>query len=103
MTGYLFGDRYQVGDTLGFGGMSEVHRGRDLRLGRDVAIKVLRADLARDPSFQARFRREAQNAASLNHPAIVAVYDTGETAGRDRHRCRTSSWSTSTATPCATC
>ncbi len=61
--------------------MSEVHRGRDLRLGRDVAIKVLRADLARDPSFQARFRREAQNAASLNHPAIVAVYDTGETAG----------------------
>jgi len=81
MTGYLFGDRYQVGDTLGFGGMSEVHRGRDLRLGRDVAVKVLRADLARDPSFQARFRREAQNAASLNHPAIVAVYDTGETAG----------------------
>ena len=83
MTGYLFGDRYQVGDTLGFGGMSEVHRGRDLRLGRDVAIKVLRADLARDPSFQARFRREAQNAASLNHPAIVAVYDTGETTGEN--------------------
>ncbi|WP_353649699.1 Stk1 family PASTA domain-containing Ser/Thr kinase [Nakamurella sp. A5-74] len=81
MTGQLFGDRYQVGDTLGFGGMSEVHRGRDLRLGRDVAIKVLRADLARDPSFQIRFRREAQNAASLNHPAIVAVYDTGETTG----------------------
>ena len=81
MTGQLFGDRYQVGDTLGFGGMSEVHRGRDLRLGRDVAIKVLRADLARDPSFQTRFRREAQNAASLNHPAIVAVYDTGETEG----------------------
>jgi serine/threonine protein kinase len=81
MTGHLFGDRYQVGDTLGFGGMSEVHRGRDLRLGRDVAIKVLRADLARDPSFQTRFRREAQNAASLNHPAIVAVYDTGETQG----------------------
>src|SRR6476661_4955142 len=79
MTGYLFGDRYQVGDTLGFGGMSEVHRGRDLRLGRDVAIKVLRADLARDPSFQTRFSREAQNAASLNHPAIVAVFDTGET------------------------
>lgn len=81
MTGQLFGGRYQVGDTLGFGGMSEVHRGRDLRLGRDVAIKVLRADLARDPSFQTRFRREAQNAASLNHPAIVAVYDTGETTG----------------------
>ncbi|WP_166442294.1 Stk1 family PASTA domain-containing Ser/Thr kinase [Nakamurella flava] len=78
MTGQLLGDRYQVGDTLGFGGMSEVHRGRDLRLGRDVAIKVLRADLARDPSFQSRFRREAQNAASLNHPAVVAVYDTGD-------------------------
>ncbi len=81
MTGHLFGERYQIGDTLGFGGMSEVHRGRDLRLGRDVAVKVLRADLARDPSFQTRFRREAQNAASLNHPAIVAVYDTGETPG----------------------
>src|ERR1700710_1968675 len=78
MTGHLFGDRYQVGDTLGFGGMSEVHRGRDLRLGRDVPVKVLRADLARDPQFQMRFRREAQNAAALNHPAIVAVYDTGE-------------------------
>jgi serine/threonine-protein kinase len=72
------GDRYQLGDTLGFGGMSEVHRGRDVRLGRDVAIKVLRADLARDPTFQTRFKREAQNAASLNHPAIVSVYDTGE-------------------------
>ncbi len=81
MTGNLLGDRYQVGDTLGFGGMSEVHRGRDVRLGRDVAIKVLRADLARDPTFQTRFRREAQNAASLNHPAIVAVYDTGEMLG----------------------
>ena len=81
MTANLLGDRYQVGDTLGFGGMSEVHRGRDVRLGRDVAIKVLRADLARDPTFQTRFRREAQNAASLNHPAIVAVYDTGEMFG----------------------
>jgi serine/threonine-protein kinase len=58
--------------------MSEVHRGLDTRLGRDVAIKVLRADLARDPQFQMRFRREAHNAAALNHPAIVAVYDTGE-------------------------
>src|SRR6059058_3317982 len=74
-------DRYEVGEILGFGGMSEVHLARDLRLGRDVAIKVLRADLARDPSFQTRFRREAQNAASLNHPAIVAVYDTGEEHG----------------------
>ena len=74
----LLSDRYELGDTLGYGGMSEVHRGMDTRLGRDVAVKVLRADLARDPQFQLRFRREAQNAASLNHPAIVAVYDTGE-------------------------
>ena len=71
-------DRYELGEILGFGGMSEVHLARDQRLHRDVAIKVLRADLARDPSFYLRFRREAQNAAALNHPAIVAVYDTGE-------------------------
>ncbi len=71
-------DRYELGEILGFGGMSEVHMGRDNRLHRDVAVKVLRADLARDPSFYLRFRREAQNAAALNHPAIVAVYDTGE-------------------------
>src|ERR1043165_2647556 len=74
----LLGGRYQVGELLGFGGMAEVHRGRDNRLGRGVAIKTLRHDLARDQTFQLRFRREAQNAASLNHPAIVAVYDTGE-------------------------
>jgi eukaryotic-like serine/threonine-protein kinase len=75
----LLSNRYELGEVLGYGGMSEVHRGRDVRLGRDVAVKVLRADLARDPQFQERFRREAQNAAALNHPAIVAVYDTGET------------------------
>ncbi|MGQ0774287.1 MAG: Stk1 family PASTA domain-containing Ser/Thr kinase [Pseudonocardiales bacterium] len=74
----LLSERYELGETLGYGGMSEVHRARDIRLGRDVAIKVLRADLARDPQFQHRFRKEAQNAAALNHPAIVAVYDTGE-------------------------
>ncbi|WTW96188.1 Stk1 family PASTA domain-containing Ser/Thr kinase [Streptomycetaceae bacterium NBC_01309] len=72
------GDRYELGAVLGRGGMAEVYLGRDIRLGRTVAVKTLRADLARDPSFQARFRREAQSAASLNHPAIVAVYDTGE-------------------------
>jgi eukaryotic-like serine/threonine-protein kinase len=75
----LLSERYELGEVLGYGGMSEVHRGLDTRLSRDVAIKVLRADLARDPQFQMRFRREAQNAAALNHPAIVAVYDTGET------------------------
>jgi eukaryotic-like serine/threonine-protein kinase len=58
--------------------MAEVYRARDIRLDRIVAIKTLRADLARDQIFQARFRREAQSAASLNHPNIVAVYDTGE-------------------------
>src|SRR5690606_11674490 len=58
--------------------MAEVHIGHDTRLGRTVAIKVLRSDLARDPSFLTRFRREAQSAAALNHPAVVAVYDTGE-------------------------
>jgi serine/threonine protein kinase len=74
----LVGERYELGELIGYGGMAEVHRGRDVRLGRDVAIKILRADLARDPSFLNRFRREAQSAAGLNHPAIVAVYDTGE-------------------------
>ncbi|HEX3815872.1 MAG TPA: Stk1 family PASTA domain-containing Ser/Thr kinase [Mycobacteriales bacterium] len=74
----VLGERYELGELLGRGGMAEVHLGRDVRLGRDVAIKVLRADLARDPSFQVRFRREAQAAAALNHPAIVSVYDTGE-------------------------
>jgi eukaryotic-like serine/threonine-protein kinase len=77
-TPQILSDRYELGEILGFGGMSEVHRARDNRLHRDVAIKVLRADLARDPTFYLRFRREAQNAAALSHPAIVAVYDTGE-------------------------
>ncbi|MCB2412628.1 Stk1 family PASTA domain-containing Ser/Thr kinase [Demequina sp. TTPB684] len=74
----LLAGRYEVGDLIGRGGMAEVHIGYDTRLGRNVAIKILRADLARDPSFQTRFRREAQAAAGLNHPSIVAVYDTGE-------------------------
>jgi len=72
------GGRYEVGELLGRGGMAEVHLGRDTRLGRSVAVKMLRPDFARDPSFQARFRREAHSAASLNHPSVVSVYDTGE-------------------------
>jgi serine/threonine-protein kinase len=72
------GGRYELLDVLGYGGMAEVRRGHDVRLGRDVAVKTLRPDLARDPSFQAKFRREAQSAASLNHPSVVAIYDTGE-------------------------
>ena len=79
----ILADRYQVGDVVGRGGMSEVHRGLDRRLSRDVAVKVLRKDLARNPGHQERFRREAQNAASLNHPNIVAVYDSGEMTDRD--------------------
>ncbi len=74
----LLADRYELGGLLGRGGMADVRVARDLRLGRTVAIKQLRADLASDDTFQARFRREAQSAAALNHPAIVAVYDTGE-------------------------
>ncbi|MBO0829940.1 MAG: Stk1 family PASTA domain-containing Ser/Thr kinase, partial [Streptosporangiales bacterium] len=74
----VLGGRYELGEVVGRGGMAEVHRGRDVRLEREVAVKTLRADLARDPTFQARFRREAQSAAQLNHPAVVAVYDTGE-------------------------
>ncbi|MEZ2372765.1 Stk1 family PASTA domain-containing Ser/Thr kinase [Arthrobacter sp. RCC_34] len=70
--------RYELGDLLGRGGMADVYRGTDLRLGRDVAVKILRADLARDPQFLARFRREAQSVAGLNHVSIVAVYDSGE-------------------------
>ncbi len=74
----VVGGRYELGDLLGRGGMAEVRRAVDRRLGRGVAVKQLRADLATDPTFQARFRREAQSAAGLNHPTIVAVYDTGE-------------------------
>ncbi len=72
------GGRYELGELLGRGGMAEVRKGVDTRLGRVVAVKRLRTDLASDATFQARFRREAQSSASLNHPAIVAVYDTGE-------------------------
>lgn len=74
----IIGGRYEISQLIGRGGMAEVHIGTDTRLNRIVAIKILRQDLARDPVFQARFRREAQSAANLNHPSIVAVYDTGE-------------------------
>jgi len=76
--GTLLGGRYQLGPVLGRGGMAEVRRAVDTRLSRPVAIKILRIDLAGDSTFQARFRREAQAAAGLNHPNIVSVYDTGE-------------------------
>ena len=72
------GDRYDLGQIIGRGGMAEVFEATDTRLNRRVAVKVLRGELAKDPMFLERFRREAQSAAGLNHPNIVAVYDTGE-------------------------
>ncbi|CAB4581629.1 unannotated protein [freshwater metagenome] len=74
----VFGGRYEIAQMIGTGGMADVYLGRDTRLARDVAVKVLRSDLARDPSFVARFRKEAFAAAGLNHPGIVSVYDSGE-------------------------
>jgi beta-lactam-binding protein with PASTA domain/tRNA A-37 threonylcarbamoyl transferase component Bud32 len=81
----LLGGRYELDGIVGRGGMAEVFRARDIRLDRVVAVKTLREDLARDATFQARFRREAQSAASLNHPSIVAVYDTGEDMSASSH------------------
>jgi len=74
----VLADRYKLSERLGRGGMAEVRRAFDLRLERTVAVKRLRVELAADPSFQKRFQREAHAAASLNHPGIAAVYDTGE-------------------------
>ena len=75
----LLSGRYRLGELIGVGGMSDVYRAEDTVLGRPVAVKMMRADLARDENFLARFRREAKNSALLNHPSIVSVYDTGET------------------------
>src|SRR5918999_568894 len=74
-------DRYEVGRLLGAGGMAEVFEGRDRLLARRVAIKVPLSQHAHDPQFAPRFRREAQAAASLSHPGVVAVYDTGSENG----------------------
>ncbi|MBG0738503.1 Stk1 family PASTA domain-containing Ser/Thr kinase [Paeniglutamicibacter antarcticus] len=79
----VLNERYELGELLGRGGMADVYIGKDTRLGRTVAVKLLRADLARDPQLQARFRREAQAVAGLNHPSIVAVYDTGDNSSTD--------------------
>lgn len=82
----VLNDRYEIGELLGRGGMADVYMAHDIRLGRTVAIKLLRADVARDSHLQARFRREAQAVAGLNHPSIVAVYDTGEHFTADQTR-----------------
>jgi len=81
----ILANRYELGELIGRGGMAEVYEALDTRLKRTVAIKILRSDLARDPAFIARFRREAQAAAALNHPTIVAVYDTGEEIVGDKN------------------
>ena len=78
MINVLLGDRYKIGEMIGSGGMADVYVAQDTRLARKVAVKILRSDLARDPSFVARFRKEAFAAAGLNHPGIVSVYDSGE-------------------------
>ena len=74
----ILGSRYELDSLVGRGGMAEVFRARDVRLHRTVGVKTLRDDLAHDQTVQVRFRREAQSAAALNHPSIVAIYDTGE-------------------------
>ena len=70
--------RYELKEMIGTGGMSDVYRAIDLKLNRPVAVKILRKDLANDPTFLVRFKKEAQAAGGLNHPGIVAVFDAGE-------------------------
>lgn len=77
----LLDDRYEVGEVIGVGGMGEVRRGTDRRLGREVALKFLRADLAQQPQVRSRFEHEARAAARLMHPAAVTVFDSGESDG----------------------
>jgi serine/threonine-protein kinase len=79
----LLAGRYQIGELLGRGGMADVHVGQDARLGRRVAIKLLKPSLANDPAFRTRFRQEAQAAARMAHPTIVRVFDAGEETVRD--------------------
>jgi serine/threonine-protein kinase len=78
----MVGDRYELRGLIGQGGMADVELGYDTQLDRQVAVKILHGRYANDPSFVARFRREAQAAASMNHPNVVGVYDTGESDGR---------------------
>ena len=74
----VLGERYELGAMIGTGGMADVYLAQDVRLNRQVAIKILRSDLARDPSFVTRFNKEALSVAALNHPGIVSVYDSGK-------------------------
>ena len=79
----LIAARYELGNLIGRGGMADVYEGVDTRLGRTVAIKLLKSDLANDPTFEARFRQEAQASARMAHPTIVRVYDAGEDVTTD--------------------
>ncbi len=82
MNRYLAGQRYELADRLGHGGMATVYSARDLKLDRDVAIKLLADNLAGDDEVRRRFSREARLAAKLDHPNIVHVFDVGEDDGR---------------------
>ncbi len=81
----IIAGRYELGELIGRGGMAEVHSGIDTRLGRTVAIKLLKADLAADSSFEIRFRQEAQASARMAHPTIVRVYDAGDEVTLDEY------------------
>jgi tRNA A-37 threonylcarbamoyl transferase component Bud32 len=78
----IFNNRYQLLAKIGQGGLAEVYRAQDVALGRLVAVKALRHEYVLDPTFLVRFHREAQSAASLTHPNIVAVHDFGQDLGR---------------------
>ena len=79
----VIADRYELGNLIGRGGMADVYEGVDTRLGRAVAIKLMKPDLANDPTFETRFRQEAQASARMAHPNIVRIYDAGEEYGID--------------------
>jgi serine/threonine-protein kinase len=81
----VIADRYEIGNLIGRGGMADVYEGIDTRLGRAVAIKLMKSDLANDPSFETRFRQEAQASARMAHPNIVRIYDAGEEYGVDNN------------------
>ena len=83
MTERIIAGRYELGSLIGRGGMADVYEGKDTRLGRTVAIKLMKADLAADPTFEARFLYEAQASARMAHPTIVRVYDAGEDITKD--------------------
>ena len=79
--GTFLGDRYEIIEEIGTGGMSNVYKAKDHVLGRDVAVKILKEEFAEDKTFVAKFRQEAQAAAGLEHPNIVNIYDVGNEDG----------------------